>query len=181
MREAFNAAYWAAQPLEVRQLADMEPFSSERLAKACELAEKFPIDGEIMARGMSAWETMKLRRIYGYTWVPSLLQEPIPLAPGLEVPGMRPYDPARPPAGSISVSDDINSYPAFDHAPEPTPFQVEAKPWFEADWGLGRRGVRPGDTSPGGTRYSDGGTVWVKVVRPVGPFVQAWWEPTRAA
>jgi hypothetical protein len=38
----------------------------------------------------------------GYTWVPSALQQPVEVAPGLTYAGAS-YDPSKPPAGSIAV------------------------------------------------------------------------------
>lgn len=96
-------AYWSRQPEEVRQLRDIKNFR-EREALAAQLAQKgYTIDVPIMVWGSDPLRVMLLRRLYGYTWVPSALQPPIAAAPGVEFPSLPPYDATRPPAGSIPV------------------------------------------------------------------------------
>jgi len=67
-------------------------------------AEGYKIDAPIMAWGWDPSSTMALRQEFGYTWVPSGYQSPIQEAPGMQLPGLTPYDPNNPPAGSIAVS-----------------------------------------------------------------------------
>lgn len=177
MREQFNAAFWGSYPPEVQALSGMEPFTDERMERAILLASRgYSIDCEIQARGVSAWETMKLREAYGYTWVPSLLQDPIVIAPGLEIPGVAPYDPKHPPKGSIKVSSDINDYPPFEKPAEKPVIEIPAKPWFEVPQGIGKFSVRPGDNSPAGAVYEgpEGKFAKVKIPSPFGFW--AYWE-----
>ena len=56
-----------------------------------------------MAWGWDAAKTIEMRKMFGYTWVPSALQQPVTAAPGVTGPGITPYDPDHPPVGSIKV------------------------------------------------------------------------------
>lgn len=172
-RAAFADAYWAAQPPEERALRGMESFSPERAAKAVELAQKGnTIDPWIEAIGAgNPLDTMKLRSYYDYTWVPSLLQDPVLLAPGLSMPtditarlNLKPYDAAHPPAGSIRVSANISDYPPFD-PPKPTTVSGDQPV-------VGSRNVGelyypgPGDTDaiPSGAIFTDSRGTFEKVL-----------------
>lgn len=96
-------AYWAKQPPAVQQLREIDdPDARKELATQL-AAQGYSIDVPIMVWGFDAGKTTALRQQYGYTWVPSALQKPIELAPGLTMPGMDPYDPNNPPPGSILV------------------------------------------------------------------------------
>lgn len=178
-REQFNAAYWGSKKPEVQALSGMEPFSPERMDAAIQLAmDGHVIDAEIDARGASPWETMKLREAYGYTWVPSLLQDPVKIAPGLVVPGQPMYDDKAFPAGSLRVSSSVSAYPPYSPlSQESGPLVPQGVPWLAMGFGGGRVAVLPGDMSPDGTLYTAAdGRVWVKRVR-LSPFgAWAWWE-----
>ncbi len=115
--------YWAAQPLPVQALRNMDTASSERATLAMQLAKQgFTIDVPIMVWNWDAVITMALRAQYGYTWVPSALQPPVLLPPGLSFPGLPTYDPNHPPAGSIRVSVNAADYPPVaPPAPPPVP------------------------------------------------------------
>lgn len=116
--QIFDNAYEASLPPETRALL-ATPEQEDR-AKA--LAMKgFIIDAPIMIWGEGPWRAMTIRQSYGFTWVPSMLQPPIEMAPGIQVPGQIPYDPANPPAGSIKVSTDPADFP-------PWPVPVVAAP-----------------------------------------------------
>jgi len=124
-RTKFNQAYWAAQPPDVQKLNKMDSFSDERTALAIDLATKgHVIDHQIQALGVSAYETMRLREMYGYTWVPSLLMQPIKIAPGIVIP-MAPradhYDPDAYPSGCIIVSADVEDYQPYPTAAPAVP------------------------------------------------------------
>jgi hypothetical protein len=56
-----------------------------------------------MVWGWDAGKTTQLRQGFGYTWVPSAMQQPVAAAPGIVGAGITPYDPNHPPPGSISV------------------------------------------------------------------------------
>lgn len=180
-REQFNAAYWGSFPPEVQALSGMEFLSSERMAAAVKLAlAGHTIDHVIQAQGASPYETMKLREAYGYTWVPSLLQPPVPIAPGIWVPGQPMYDPANPPAGSIKVSSKVEDYPPFPVAEAPVapkPNPAPARPCLEVSLGPGMAVAMPGDYSAAGTSWTaPNGAVWVKKIAP-SPFGSSiWWE-----
>jgi len=181
MSNQFNSTYWASFSPEIQALAQVESFSPERMAKAVELAISGKlIDPEIQARGANPWETMMLREAYGYTWVPSLLQPPVLIAPGLVVPGVAPYNAESFPAGSIKVSVDPADYKPFV-TPEPVvvPTAVPAKPMFTLSQGPGRFSVLPGDSSPAGTHYSgiEGEFVKMVIASPFGSW--AWWEAVK--
>jgi hypothetical protein len=101
--QASAEAYWSRQPEEVRRLRNV-PDLHEREALAAELAAQgHTIDVPIMVWGSDPLRVMLLRRLYGYTWVPSALQPPIAVAPGIEFPTLPAYDATQPPPGSILV------------------------------------------------------------------------------
>jgi hypothetical protein len=101
--QSADDAYWSKQPAAVQQLRNIQD-QGQRTLLATQLAsEGYSIDAPIMILGWDAGITTQLRQSYGYTWVPSALQQPVAEAPGIYDPGLKPYDPAHPPAGSIAV------------------------------------------------------------------------------
>lgn len=99
---SFDQAYWASQPAAVQQLQTVNP--ADRMALATQLAnEGYTIDVPIMVWGWDPATTMAERQALGYTWVPSALQQPIAVAPGLNFNGQS-YNPSNPPPGSITVT-----------------------------------------------------------------------------
>jgi hypothetical protein len=100
---AFDNAYWAQQPAAVQPLRTMP--DSERAAYAQQLAsEGYKIDVPIMVWGWDPSLVTSMRQADGYTWVPSGLQNPVEMAPGLGSLGnLAAYDPKNPPPGSIAV------------------------------------------------------------------------------
>jgi hypothetical protein len=109
-QEQFNAAYYAAQPLEI-QLALKETDFGMRATHLEDLAARgLTVDRQIMINGYDPFLVMFARRMYGYTWVESInAPDLIDLPPGLfGVSGMRVYNPNPPfPPGSIAVPDPI--------------------------------------------------------------------------
>jgi hypothetical protein len=103
-QEAFDNAYWASQPAPVQALRTMQN-QEQRAAVATQLAsEGYSIDVPIMVWGWDPSITMAMRQSEGYTWVPSALQNPVEVAPGLPSLGtLAAYNPNNPPAGSITV------------------------------------------------------------------------------
>ncbi len=98
-----DEAYWAEQPAAVQALQGMPPDQVGPAAMA--LAQQgYAIDVPIMVWGWDPLTTMVERQNYGYTWVPSGLQAPVQVPPGLTFPGLPTYDPNNPPAGSIAVT-----------------------------------------------------------------------------
>lgn len=101
--QSFDQSYWAAQPAAVQALENISD-PSERTQMATQLAnEGYTIDVPIMVNGWDPSAVTSLRESYGYTWVPSALQNPIESAPGVNNPGVQSYDPNNPPPGSITV------------------------------------------------------------------------------
>ena len=99
----FNQAYWASQPPEIRGLPGIAD-SQERASRGAELASKgFVIDVPIMVWGWDPYKITAARQSYGYTWVPSAMQDNLVAAPGVSMNGVTPYDPKSAPAGSIAV------------------------------------------------------------------------------
>jgi len=97
-------AYWAKQPKPVQQLREIDDIDQRKAMAMSLAAQGYSIDVPIMVWGFDAGKTMALRQQYGYTWVPSAMQDPIELAPGLSFPGnLQAYDPNHPPPGSILV------------------------------------------------------------------------------
>jgi hypothetical protein len=92
-----DESYWAEQPPAVRALQNMDP--ADRAAAGLQLAQQgYTIDVPIQVWGWDPLTTMVERQNYGYTWVPSALQSPVTLAPGLSFPGLANYQPDNPPA-----------------------------------------------------------------------------------
>jgi hypothetical protein len=102
--EAFDNAYWAAQPTAVQALRNIQD-PGERATMATQLAsEGYSIDVPIMVWGWDPSITTSMRQADGYTWVPSALQGPVEMAPGLgSMGGIPAYNPNNPPVGSIAV------------------------------------------------------------------------------
>jgi hypothetical protein len=100
---AFDNAYWASQPTAVQALRNMP--EQEREGYADNLAsEGYTIDVPIMVWGWDPSIVTSMRQADGYTWVPSALQNPVEVAPGLGALGnLAAYNPNDPPAGSIAV------------------------------------------------------------------------------
>jgi hypothetical protein len=120
-QQQFDQAYWASQPPEVRALPGIAD-QDQRANQAATLAtDGFTIDVPIMVWAWDAYLVMQMRSQFGYTWVPSALQPPVTIAPGIAQPGVVAYDPLHPPPGSIAVSTNIADYPPFAAAPQPTP------------------------------------------------------------
>lgn len=106
----FNQRYWNAQPKPVRDMRNLSGAALENAARNL-AAVGYKIDVPIMVWGFDPLATMVQRQIDGYTWVPSGLQDSIPIGPGLTFPGRPIYDPENPPEGSIKVSTDPADYP----------------------------------------------------------------------
>ena len=101
--QSFDDAYWAAQPPAVQALRNVDDYNQRTQLAAKLSAEGYDIDVPIMVYGRDPAKITAARESYGYTWVPSALQQPIAEAPGISTPGATAYDPKNPPAGSIAV------------------------------------------------------------------------------
>lgn len=116
-----------------------------------------------------------MRAQLGYTWVPSALQPPVTIAPGDTQPGVVPYNPADPSAGSIKVSTNIADYPPYKAAAPTTNAPAPSDPVGAQSIGNIYLSV-PGDTSADGTKFSDSRGTFQKYVV-VTPFGQSsYWE-----
>ena len=126
-QKQFNDLYWAHQPPEVRALRDNTTDQTARMNRALDLALKgFEIDLPIMGYiDTDPYTTMRIRQLYGYTWVPAALQPQVMVAPGLRINTQAAYDPNNPPAGSIKVSLEESDYPPFDPPKPPPPPPVQ--------------------------------------------------------
>ena len=165
----FDQAYWASQPPEIRALASVEDQGS-RGTRAAELAAKgFVIDVPIMVWSWDAYLVMKLRSDFGYTWVPSALQTPVTIAPGLSAPGAVPYDPAHPPSGSIKVSVDPSDSPPFNPPAPPSSSTAANEPVGVQSLGVLYYSV-PGENFPDGAKFTDPRGTFLKhvVITPFG-------------
>jgi hypothetical protein len=96
-------SYWSRQPAAVQQLRDIGDFGQRSEMAGQLTAEGYSIDIPVMVWGWDASKTTQLRQGFGYTWVPSAMQSPVTAAPGISGAAIVPYDPAHPPAGSITV------------------------------------------------------------------------------
>jgi hypothetical protein len=100
-QQAFDDAYWAAQPAAVQALRTAP--ADERVQMATQLAQEgYSIDVPIMVWGWDPYTTTNTREADGYTWVPSALQSSVAAAPGIAFDGTS-YNASDPPAGSIAV------------------------------------------------------------------------------
>ena len=177
----FDQAYQAAQPPEIRALMEMPDGSDldhgAKVARAAQLAQQgFPVDVPIMVWGWDPYLCMLYRQQFGYTWVPSALQPPVTVAPGLGAVGNLPaYDPNHPPAGSILVSTNPANYPPFDPpAPVPPPAAITDPVGAQSVGNLYLSVA--GETYPDGAKFTDArGTFSKHVV--VTPFGRTnYWE-----
>jgi hypothetical protein len=175
-QQQFDQAYWASQPPAVQALQNITD-QDQRATAAAQLAtEGFTIDVPIMVWGWDAYLVMTMRAQLGYTWVPSALQPPVTIAPGDAQPGVVAYNPLAPPAGSIRVSTNIQDYPPFTPAPQPTP-QTPASGDPVVLQSIGNIYLSvPGETYPDGAEYTDSRGTFEKhlVVTPFG--ANAYWE-----
>lgn len=110
----FNTAYWLAKDPKVRALNDIPDFNTRQTAAMMLASQGFAIDVPIMVWDWSPYLVMLQRANYGYVWVPSALETPISIAPGVAQPGTVPYDPAHPSSNSIKVSVNLADYPPFN-------------------------------------------------------------------
>jgi hypothetical protein len=103
-QQIFDNNYWAQQPPAVQPLRTMQN-QEQRSALATQLAsEGYSIDVPIMVWGWDPSTVTSMRQAEGYTWVPSALQAPVDVAPGLPSMGtLSSYNSKTPPAGSIAV------------------------------------------------------------------------------
>jgi hypothetical protein len=133
----------------------------------------YRIDVPVMVFHWNPFQVMSIRKMYGYTWVPSALQPNIEIAPGLTSHGLTPYDPNSPPVGSIKVSTEAKDYPPFDKpASAPTPVQSPVGVHSVGNLYL----TVAGDNSPAGTIVTDDRGRFVKRIN-AGPFgAWAYWE-----
>jgi hypothetical protein len=100
-------AYWAQQPRAIQELRRIDDLT-ERTAQAVDLRQQgYTIDYPIMVEGWSPLAVMQARQSMGYTWVPSFSQPAIQVMPGVNRPGIAPYDAGHPPTGSILVNTDF--------------------------------------------------------------------------
>lgn len=113
---SFSDTYWAAQPPQVQAARGQ---SDATVWQALAL-EGFVIDVPIMVWNWDAQTVMQIRQNDGLTWVPSALQPGIGFLPTGGNAPYNPYDPTKPPAGSIKVSVNPADYPPF-FAPVPPP------------------------------------------------------------
>jgi hypothetical protein len=101
--QSFDDAYWAAQPTAVQALRNMDNYDQRSQLAAQLSAQGYNIDVPIMVYGWDPAKITAARESYGYTWVPSAMQNPVAEAPGITAPGGNAYDPNNPPSGSIAV------------------------------------------------------------------------------
>ena len=100
-------AYWASQPEAVRVLRTIQD-PVERGNMGLKLAQEgYIIDPNIMIHGWDPYMTMKIRKEEGYTWIPAVGQNGIPVSPGISFPGLPSYDPHNPPPGAVRVTTDF--------------------------------------------------------------------------
>lgn len=183
----FNSAWLAAQHVEVQSLVANTPVGAARNAALNDLASKgLSLDPQILQYGLPPYWVMQARIWYGYTWVPAIGQPTLQVVPGQVLPGFAPYDPHKPPNGSIKVVDPANcdlakEYPpAVVEQPEPTPpaLLVDfSRPW--PDQGPGAfYATFAGQSVPSGEQHTEGGKTFVKVIVPFA-FGPGWhgWRP----
>ncbi len=173
--------YWAAQNPEVGGLRTAPPDNVVDLALL--LAKRgHIIDYYIMVLQGDPLFTMQLRKDYGYTWVPSLLQAPPAVAPGLWFPGVPSYDPDNPPKGSIKVSIYAEDYPPFITPPPPVvePAVIVGSPVFANMTGIGSMwySARDDKMTIGAIHKDQRGTFLKRSQVMIGGSSSIWWERT---
>lgn len=90
-------------PEMLAALAELEQLADRYWLAANLAAAGYTVDVPIDVWGWEAEAVMRNRREAGYRWVPCAGMPPVNVAPGIQVPGMLSYDPARPPLGAILV------------------------------------------------------------------------------
>lgn len=170
--QAFDDAYWLAQPPPARALR-----GNTDATKAAQVAiQGYVIDTQTMVWGWDPCQVMVLRKGFGYTWVPNALQAGVQIAPGIGTPGnLIPYDPNNPPAGAIKVTIDAADLKPFDPPPPPKPAVAITDPVGPQSFGNIYLTVA-GDDSPNGTPFTDDRGTFIKrmVATPFGR--NAYWE-----
>ena len=117
--DANNLYGWAmSQPLPVAALQS-NAYPSDFTQAMTLATQGFTVDVPIMVYHWDPCLVMALRATQGYTWVPSALQPPVLVAPGLSFNGQA-YDPNSPPVGSIKVSVNAADFPPINPPPPPT-------------------------------------------------------------
>lgn len=173
-QQAFDTAYWLAQPPALRGL---QGGNAGNVQLAAQLAvQGYVVDTQIMVWGWDPCLVMKLRKDFGYTWVPNALQPGVQIAPGVGMPGtLTPYDPSNPPAGSIKVTINAADLKPFDPPPPPKPVVTITDPVGAQSIGNIYLPVA-GDASAEGTTFTDDRGTFIKrvVVTPFGKNV--YWE-----
>jgi len=119
----FDLAWWASQPPAVAAMQnfstgnpddDPTTIAAARREAAKLLAQTYLVDWDIVGLGQGPYQTMAQRcqnqdpnnPNSHWTWVPSALQDPVPVGPGAHVPGLPDYNPDPPyPANSVIVSN----------------------------------------------------------------------------
>jgi len=174
----FDAAYILSLPPQIQSLMAMID-ETARLAQAQVLAAQgFIIDVPIQVWGWDPWKIMTYRSNFGFTWVPSALQQNVSVAPGVSQPGAAPYNPLAPPFGSIKVSLNIADYPPFTPVPPAVPKTTD----LVGPQSLGNMYLTVvGDHSPDGTPFTDSRGSFVKHVIPTPFGLNSWWELLTAA
>lgn len=116
--------FWLYFPVEVRALRDMEP--KERFPYAMDLLAKgFLIASDVMMYEVDPITWINLCYNQGYRWAPAMGEPNVPVAPGVDFPGMPSYDAKNPPRRSIPVSLDPAAYPPHDPPVVVTPVPVD--------------------------------------------------------
>lgn len=185
--DQFNAAWLAAQPVDVQLLVANTPVGDARTAALDALAAKYAaqtppigLDEQILEAALPAYWVMQARVWYGYYdpntgkgWVPAIGQPFITLPPGETYPGRPTYDPDAAPAGSVKVVDPTNCNLAVEYPPAippappmPAPSSVPlvdlSQPW--PDQGPNAfYATWAGRSIPDGTTITEDGKQWVKI------------------
>lgn len=193
--DQFNAAWNAAQPVEVQSLIASTPVGPDRTAHLDAMAAKgVSLDPQILEYGLPPFWVMQARVWYGYYdpqtgkgWVPAIGQPFIETPPGISFPNRPVYDPNSAPAGSIKVVDPTNCNLAIEYPPavaptpppaaEPTNLVDLSRRWPDQDQNgkLAYYSTLAGWRIPTGQIVPEGGQQWIKIS--VGsPFVpyQGW-------
>lgn len=147
--------YWNSLPPALRAFRNYNEL--EKAAHSTEVAALgYKLDVPIQVWGWDPVCIMLVRYGQGFTWVPSALEPPVYVGPGLSFPGLPSYDPKTPSPRGIKVSIDAKDYPAFDPPqPPPSTFPVVGQ-CFNGWCGVGPGGLGSIDGQvyvQGGVRY----------------------------
>ncbi len=170
IQQDFDNAYWLHQPIPVRAMRRNVP-GTEAPTDAAQLqlaqnlmGQGYLIDGPIMLWGWGPYQVMLLRRLYGFSSVPALNEDPTGVKTG---------------EGSIRVSTNISDYPPLDPPPVPAEHPALNGIYVGSTWGNGVYASLSGDPTADGQKVIKDGVEYIMHrVSSFGGNVARWYTKT---